>query len=69
MVTLCYIIWALVFVGGLNWGLVGLGGLFSQNWNLVNLLFGSWPTLEAIIYILVGLAAIGMIFTIKCPKK
>ncbi|MEN9338128.1 MAG: hypothetical protein RIQ41_442 [Candidatus Parcubacteria bacterium] len=52
----------LVVVGGINWGLVGLGMLMGSSWNLVNMIFGSVPTLEAVVYILVGLAAIKMIW-------
>lgn len=51
----------LVIVGGVNWGLVGLGMLMGSDWNVVNMIFGSWMQLEAIVYILVGLAAIWMI--------
>ncbi len=28
----------LLIIGGLNWGLVGLGEWFGGNWNVVNLL-------------------------------
>ena len=45
--------YALVIVGALNWGLIGL-----FNFNLVSMLFGTWPMLEKLIYILVGLSAI-----------
>ena len=48
----------LLIIGGLNWGLVGLGGFFGGNWNVVNLLLGTWPTVEWIVYILVGLAGL-----------
>lgn len=48
----------LVIVGGFNWGLVGIGNFLNANWNLVNLLFGSVPTLENLIYLVVGLAAL-----------
>ncbi|MCA9352922.1 DUF378 domain-containing protein [Patescibacteria group bacterium] len=49
----------LVWIGGLNWGLVGIGGLFALgNWNVVNLIFGGLPWLENIIYILVGVCAV-----------
>jgi len=50
----------LVVVGGLNWGLVGAAGLFAgdANWNVVNLLLGSWPVVENVVYLLVGLAAL-----------
>lgn len=48
-----YIAYALLWVGGLNWGLVGLFNL-----NLVNSLFGSSPGLENLIYVLVGVSAV-----------
>jgi len=56
----------LLLIGGLNWGLVGLGGFLGGNWNLVNLLLGAWPSLEWIVYILVGLSAIMMLTYGKC---
>lgn len=40
-------------VAALNWGTVGLFDL-----NLVNLIFGSMPTLEKVIYSLVGISGI-----------
>lgn len=48
----------LVIVGALNWGLVGIGTLIDANWNLVDLIFGSIPTLEALVYVVVGLAGL-----------
>lgn len=50
--------WILIIVGALNWGLVGLGMLMGSNWNLVQLILGSVPALEAIVYVLVGLSAV-----------
>ncbi len=47
----------LVIVGGLNWGLVGAFGF-----NLVNALLGSVPTVENLVYILVGLSAVYTIY-------
>jgi uncharacterized membrane protein YuzA (DUF378 family) len=58
----------LVIVGGLNWGLVGIGMLFGKSWNLVNLLLGSVPMVEAIVYLLVGIAAFILLFSCKCTK-
>ena len=60
----------LVIVGGINWGLVGLGMLLGNagGWNVVNMIFGTMPTLEAIIYVLVGVAAVMKIFGCKCKK-
>ena len=57
--------WILLIVGGLNWLLVGLGGFVGGNWNVVNLILGSWPALEWLVYILVGLSAIYEIATHK----
>jgi hypothetical protein len=48
----------LVVVGAINWGLVGLGGFVGANWNLVNLVFGSIPLIENLVYLLVGLAGL-----------
>ena len=59
----------LVIVGGLNWGLVGL-----FNFNLVTMLLGSMPTIEKLVYILVGLSAVYLAATHMndcrvCSKK
>jgi uncharacterized membrane protein YuzA (DUF378 family) len=48
----------LLVVGGLNWGLVGL---FS--YNLVASLLGSWPVVEQVVYVLVGLSAVYELLT------
>lgn len=61
---LCLVAFILVLVGALNWGLVGLGMLIGSDLNLVKALFGAWPTVEAIVYLLVGVAAIGKIAVI-----
>lgn len=49
----------LVIIGGLNWGLIGLGG---DSWNVVELIFGSVDWLLRTVYILVGLAALWTIY-------
>lgn len=59
------IAFALVIIGGLNWGLVGLGGFMGTNLNVINLLLGSWPMLDWSIYLLVGLSAISLMFSHK----
>jgi len=56
--TLDWITLVLVFIGGLNWGLIGIGG-----WNLVDMIFGSIPILARIIYILVGISALYLLYT------
>ncbi|HEX9817659.1 MAG TPA: DUF378 domain-containing protein [Patescibacteria group bacterium] len=43
----------LMVIGALNWGLVGL-----FDWNLVEMLLGSWPSLVTLVYVLVGLSAL-----------
>ena len=60
----------LVIIGGINWGLIGIGMLLGKmgGYNVVNMIFGSMPTLEAIVYLLVGVAAVMKIFHCKCSK-
>lgn len=50
----------LVVVGALNWGLVGLGMLMGKgaDWNVVHMILGQWMTVEAVVYLLVGLAGV-----------
>lgn len=48
--TLAY---TLLFVGGLNWGLIGL-----FNYDLVESLLGTWPGLVTLVYVLVGVSAV-----------
>jgi len=54
----CFITKLILVIGGLNWGLVGLGGFLGKDLNVVHMILGSWPTVEWIVYILVGVAAI-----------
>ena len=58
----------LVVIGGINWGLVGLGMLMGSDLNVVHMVLGSWMMLEAIVYLLVGVAAVMKIFGCKCSK-
>ncbi|MBU1111879.1 MAG: DUF378 domain-containing protein [archaeon] len=55
--VLDWIALVLVIIGGLNWGLVGIA-----SFDLVNFLLGSIPILQKIVYILVGVAALYMIY-------
>lgn len=57
--------WLLV-IGGLNWGLVGVGMLMGSDWNVVGMLLGSWPIVEAIVYVLVGVSAVMKVCGCKC---
>lgn len=61
MCKLHKIAWILLLIGGLNWGLVGAAGI-----DLVDMLFGSWPLVARIVYILVGLSAVMMLMKHKC---
>lgn len=58
----------LLIIGGLNWGLIGLGALVGSgmSWNLVYILLGAWPMLEAVIYLIVGLTALVTAFGCMC---
>ena len=58
------IVLALVVIGGLNWGLVGV-----FNFDLVAFLFGPMSALTRTIYILVGLASVWIIFSSFYPAK
>jgi uncharacterized membrane protein YuzA (DUF378 family) len=64
MMWLHVLAFTLLFVGGLNWGLFGL-----FNVNLVHMILGSWPVVESVVYILVGLSAIYIIVTHKNDCK
>jgi uncharacterized membrane protein YuzA (DUF378 family) len=52
MKSLHMVAFILVIVGGLNWGLMAFG------FNLVNMLLGTWPMLEKLVYLLVGVSAV-----------
>ncbi len=56
-----------LLIGGLDLGLAGLGGYLGSNWNVINLIFGSLPWLENLIYLLIGISALILIF--KKHKK
>jgi uncharacterized membrane protein YuzA (DUF378 family) len=58
----CKIIGALVIIGALNWGLVGV-----LQFNFVEQIFGSGSALTRVIYALVGLA--GIIKLVSCFKE
>lgn len=65
MKVLHMISFLLVIVGALNWGLVGLMDL-----DLVEMLLGSIPMLQKIVYILVGLSGVYLLISHKkdCNK-
>ena len=55
----------LVWIGAINWGLIGLGGFMGANWNVVGMILGSWPMLVWVVYVLVGLSGVYEIFMHK----
>lgn len=60
----------LAVIGGVNWGLVGIGSFLGGNWDLVYLLIGSWmPALANVVYILVGASAVYLVVTHKRDCK
>jgi uncharacterized membrane protein YuzA (DUF378 family) len=64
MKSLHFLAFILVIVGALNWGLVGLGYFVSgADWNVVRMILGSWPMVESLVYVLVGLSALMLAFT------
>lgn len=56
MNALDWVALVLVIIGGLNWGLVGIGG-----WDLVAVLLGAMSVWSRIVYDLVGLSALYMV--------
>ncbi|MGV8948629.1 MAG: DUF378 domain-containing protein [Candidatus Paracaedibacter sp.] len=47
-------------IGAINWGLIGLFNL-----NLVELIFGNFPLLVKIIYVLVGVSGVLLFLKVK----
>lgn len=69
MKALHMVTFLLVIVGALNWGLWALFNL-----NVVNLVLGSMPSVEKLVYILVGFSAVYLLATHMndcklCAKK
>ncbi len=60
----------IVIIGGIDLGLIGLGMILGSmgNWNVLNILLGSAPVLEAVVYVAIGVAAVMMIFDCQCKK-
>jgi uncharacterized membrane protein YuzA (DUF378 family) len=65
MKILHVIAFILATVGGLNWGLIGLGGFMGKDLDVVGMVLGGMPQTEWVVFILVGLSAIYLVFTHK----
>jgi uncharacterized membrane protein YuzA (DUF378 family) len=61
-----YLSYALVLIGAVNWGLIGV-----FNFDLVAYIFGEMTYLSRLVYSLVGLSAIVSVITVymSCPCK
>lgn len=60
MKTVDLVVWILLMIGGLNWGLIGF-----FEFNLVSAIFGEMTVATRIVYALVGIAALYDILAIK----
>ncbi len=59
----------LVTIGGINWGLVGIGMLMGSDWNVVHMILKSAPAwIEGVVYLVVGIATVMALFGCKCAK-
>ena len=75
--TLGSVFYALMVVGAINWGLVGLAALLGNgaDWNVVHALLGKWMTVENVVYVLVGLSGVWGLVSFKaccggmCPAN
>lgn len=56
----------LVIIGAINWGLVGLSDFTHTNLNVVNLLIGGMPSLESLVYIIIGVAGVITCYGCRC---
>ena len=63
MGALDWVVFVLLVVGALNWGLVGLADV-----NVVEAILGSIPVLLRVVYVLVGLAGLWKIYKVLMAK-
>ena len=62
--TIERILFILLIIGGLNWGLVGITDMLGSSFNLILFLFDGllgWRVISNIIFIFVGLSALYLI--------
>ncbi len=69
MKALHMVAFILLAIGGLNWGLVGLGYFAGSDWNLVHMILGFSPMVEWAVYVLVGVSAVWVFLTHKKDCK
>ena len=46
----------LVLIGSINWGLIGISYFSGGNLNIISMVVGGWPAIEAIVQVLIGLS-------------
>ncbi len=51
-----------LIIGGINWGLIGIGLFLKRDFNFLALLSSFYPDLPAILYCVIGAFAIFLIF-------
>jgi len=64
MKTMDVLVWTLLAIGGINWGLVG-----AFNIDLVASIFGNMTVITRVVYCLVGFSALYDIIAIKAIWK
>ncbi|MGC9602555.1 MAG: DUF378 domain-containing protein [Minisyncoccia bacterium] len=65
MKVLHIIAFILLAIGGLDWGLIGIGGFVGSNWDVLGMLLGSWPQVLWTVDVLVGISAVWLLVTHK----
>ena len=60
MKILHIIAFSLLIIGGLNWGLIGLGAFLDADWDVISMILGSWQEIEWFVFVLIGLSAVWM---------
>ena len=63
MGALDWVVFVLLVVGALNWGLVGLANI-----NVVELILGAVPVLVSLVYILIGVAGLWKLYKVLMAK-
>ena len=60
----------LVVIGGVNWGLVGVGSFMKSNLNVIDLILGkvAGGVVANVVYVLVGLSALYMLYSMFGKK-
>ena len=65
-----WVVFVLLVVGALNWGILGLTALMGTGTNVVNLIVGNIANglIENLVYVLVGLAGLWKLYKVLMSK-